>query len=75
MNEKFVVIYSNVIGNTSIEVMANEISVDEEGMRLFDEVGRCVAYFSGSIFRAVYRKVEKEETLKESKELPEGEET
>lgn len=73
MNEKFIVIYSNVLGNTSVEVMADEISVAEDGMRLYDAEGRCVAFFDDAIFRAVYRKVEKQETIKEPEEHPEGE--
>ena len=61
MMERFVVIISTqVIGTREVEVEAEDISIDDTGVRLY--VGnRCVAYFCDNIFRGVYRKISCEE--------------
>ena len=41
----------------NVFVQADEISVDDDGARLFDGE-RCVAFFSHEIFRGVYRKID-----------------
>lgn len=50
----------------TVYVQADEIGVDDEGVRLFDGQ-RCVAFFSHEIFRGVYRQIDA--TIKA---LPEG---
>lgn len=41
----------------TVYVQADDIGVDDEGVRLFDGE-RCVAFFSHEIFRGVYRQVD-----------------
>lgn len=38
----------------TVQVQADDISVDDEGVRLYDGE-RCVAFFCHEIFRGVYR--------------------
>lgn len=56
MKEIFVVMYTNFLGMQSCEVQAEEIDIVEDGVKLYDGE-RCIAYFSDTIFRAVYRKI------------------
>ena len=54
----------------TVYVQADDIAVDETGVRLYDEE-RCIAYFSNEIFRGVYRKLD--ETMEsKSDELQES---
>lgn len=41
----------------TVYVQADDIAVDDTGVRLYDEE-RCIAYFSNVIFRGVYRKLD-----------------
>ena len=41
----------------TVQVQADDISVAEDGVRLYDGE-RCVAFFSHEIFRGVYRQVD-----------------
>lgn len=41
----------------TVYVQAEDIGVDDEGVRLFDGE-RCVAFFSHEIFRGVYRQLD-----------------
>lgn len=55
MNELYVVIYSCLLGYNNCQVLADNIEIVEDGVKLLD-AGRCIAYFSNSIFKGVYRK-------------------
>ena len=41
----------------TVYVQADDIAVDDKGVRLYDEE-RCIAYFSNEIFRGVYRRLD-----------------
>lgn len=62
MKELFVVIYGQLLGSATCEVFADDIEVTDDGIKLFDGL-RCIAYFSNSIFRGVYRKVDAKITV------------
>jgi hypothetical protein len=55
MKELYVVLYSAILGSATCQVLADEIVVEDDGVKLLD-AGRCIAYFSNNIFRGVYRK-------------------
>ena len=58
MKEIYCVILQAFLGTReTVKVIADEIGVDDNGMRLFDGE-RCVAFFSYEIFRGVYRQVD-----------------
>ena len=55
MKELYVVIYSALLGSNTCQVLADNIEIIEDGVKLLD-AGRCIAYFSNCIFKGVYRK-------------------
>lgn len=58
MKEIFCIILQGFLATKeNVFVHADEISVDDDGVRLFDE-DRCIAYFSHEIFRGVYRQLD-----------------
>lgn len=71
MKEIFCVILQGFLTQKeTVYVQADDIAVDDTGVRLYDEE-RCVAYFSNEIFRGVYRKID-EIMENESDELQES---
>lgn len=71
MKEIFCVILQGFLTTReTVYVQADDIALDENGVRLYDEE-RCIAYFSNEIFRGVYRKLD--ETMEsKSDELQES---
>lgn len=58
MKEIFCVILQGFLTQKeTVYVQADDIVVDDTGVRLFDE-DRCIAYFSNEIFRGVYRRLD-----------------
>ena len=58
MKEIFCVILQGFLTQKeTVYVQADDIAVDDTGVRLYDEE-RCVAYFSNEIFRGVYRRLD-----------------
>lgn len=56
MREIYVVLISGFLTSQSVQVLADEIVLEQEGLRLKDN-GATVAFFCDSIFKGVYRKV------------------
>ena len=54
MKELYCVILQNFLTKETVKVLADDISVSEDGVRLFDE-DRTVAHFTFDIYRGVYR--------------------
>jgi hypothetical protein len=54
VKEVFCVIIQNLLAKEIIKVLADDIQVSEDGVRLYDGE-RTVAHFSPDIYRGVYR--------------------
>lgn len=57
MREIYVVLISGFLASQSVQVLADEIVLEQEGCKLKDN-GATVAFFSSQIFKGVYRKVD-----------------
>lgn len=54
MKELYCVILQTFLAKETVKVLADDIQVDENGVRLYDE-DRTVAHFSNEIYRGCYR--------------------